>query len=206
MKFSFAWKHEKPGFNLDYKWQGEAKVLGIFGPSGSGKTTLLRLMAGLEKPSFNGFFSYDENILTDTKKSIDIAPFKRKLAYLTQHPVLFPHLKVKQQIQIGGCNGHLEELISICYLDDLMEKYPNSLSGGEKQRVALARTFSAPHDLILLDEPLSFLDDKRKKAIMDFLKNYKQEMIYVSHDMTELKELNADLIYINNGQPVGENI
>ncbi|MEC7745350.1 MAG: ATP-binding cassette domain-containing protein, partial [Pseudomonadota bacterium] len=131
------------------------KIACILGPSGCGKTTLLKLIAGLEKVTTGDIIINDEIVSSNT---MHLKTEKRKIGFLFQDYALFPHLTVKENLNFAISNGKkkkhdIEEIIEIIKLPNSLHKYPHELSGGEQQRVALARSIIAQPDLLLLDEP-----------------------------------------------------
>ncbi len=186
-------------------------VLGIFGHSGSGKTTLLRCLAGLEKEA-EGRIEVNGKIWLDETSKLSIQ--KRNIAYVFQEGRLFPHLSVLKNLEYGArrciaCKvegegmdrDHLFELLNIGHL---LARYPFQLSGGEKQRVAIARALLKKPQMLLLDEPLASLDEKRKQEILPYLEKLHEElnipMLYVSHDLDEMLRLCDHMLVMEQGR------
>ena len=185
-------------------------VTGLFGPSGSGKSTLLSLIAGFVKPD-SGHLILNGVTLFNSEEGINLAPNLRRIGMLFQDGRLFPHLSIKNNLTYGldllsleSRVIHLSDVIEMLELVSLLEKRPYELSGGEVQRVALGRALLMSPKLLLLDEPLSSLDEKLKKQILPFLKRIKENveipMIYVSHDLEEINYLTTSIMNIQNGQ------
>lgn len=183
-------------------------VTGVFGPSGCGKSSLLSVIAGLLKPQ-KGSVILDGQILVDTTQGIMLPPQKRHIGLVFQDGLLFPHLSVKDNLLYGykhltdqEKHFHLTEISQLLEIDHLLQRLPRQLSGGEKQRVALGRAILYSPKLLLLDEPLSALDDLRKAQILPFLSRVRDEvkipMLYVSHAMSEISYLTEDVIYLEN--------
>ncbi|MEO7098633.1 MAG: ATP-binding cassette domain-containing protein, partial [Luteolibacter sp.] len=143
-------------FTLSVDVKLAATVTGLTGPSGAGKTSLLELIAGLRRPQ-QGSISLDGEKLTDTASRHFLAPEKRRVGYVPQDLALFPHLNVLSNLRYGlRHDDHLlEKVIAILELSTLAKRGIASLSGGEKQRVALGRALLAGPKILLLDEPLS---------------------------------------------------
>ena len=153
-------------------------IVALMGPSGSGKTTLLRCLAGLDRPS-RGYIHFGSEIWYDTERRIDLSPQKRRVGYVSQDFSLFPHLTVFGNIQYGLKNLRLTEkrmraegLLRLVKLEGLGHRYPFQLSGGQKQRVALARALAIQPRLLLLDEPLSSLDQDNRKSLRGELREF----------------------------------
>ena len=174
-------------FNLQVK---KGEIIALVGRSGSGKSTILRLISGLEVPD-KGEIKLNGEILVDKNKFL--VPEKRKIGMLFQNYALFPHLTVYQNISFGIENlkrdlkdKKVKKLLELIDLKGYEKRYPHQLSGGEKQRIALARTLAINPKLLLLDEPFSNLDTELKEGIRSQLKNIIEEInittILVSHD------------------------
>ncbi|WP_342315467.1 ATP-binding cassette domain-containing protein [Lysobacter sp. FW306-1B-D06B] len=181
-----------------------AGVTGVYGPSGSGKSTLLALLAGLLTPT-RGQVRLGERVLVDTAARRVLPPWERHVGLVFQDGQLFPHLTVRQNLLYGfaripqaGRNFDLAGVAGLLELTPLLDRRPTLLSGGERQRVALGRALLYSPQLLLLDEPLSSLDDRLKQQILPFLKRIKDEtripMLYVTHAHSELDYL-ADRAY-----------
>ncbi len=171
----------------------------ILGPSGAGKSLTLKLIAGFERPD-NGY------VRLNGKDIVTLPPERRDVVYLPQNLGLFPHLAVYENIvytfkakrqKIN--EGYVNTIISKFEIKDLLKRKPTSLSGGEAQRVALARALVAKPKILLLDEPLSYLDFHVKLQLIAFLQSLKNEflltVIHVTHDPVEALKL-ADYLFI----------
>jgi len=191
----------------------EKGVLGIFGHSGSGKTSLLRCLAGLEK-DVAGRIEVNGEIWLDSVNNLPIQ--QRNIGYVFQEGRLFPHLTVLKNLDYGAsrskaCDGseksmdrgHLLDLLNIGHL---LARYPFQLSGGEKQRVAIARALLKKPQVLLLDEPLASLDEKRKLEILPYLEKLHEElnipMLYVSHNLDEMLRLCDHMLVMKQGKLV----
>ncbi|MBO1205794.1 MULTISPECIES: ATP-binding cassette domain-containing protein [Staphylococcus] len=178
----------------------EPKIYAIKGPSGIGKTTILNMLAGLRKPD-QALISINNHTLTDTINHIDVKIQNRNIGYLFQDYQLFPHMNVFQNITfMAGPSDHIDTLITQLNIEHLKTKFPIRLSGGESQRVALARTLSTKPDLILLDEPFSSLDDTTKEESISLVKRifklWQIPIIFVTHSNYEAARLAHEVINI----------
>lgn len=178
------------------------KIYAIKGPSGIGKTTLLNMIVGLRKPN-NAFIQLNNHVISDTKRAIDVKIQKRNIGYLFQDYQLFPNMNVLKNITfMTPYSRHIEDLMSELNITHLVEQYPYTLSGGESQRVALARTLSTKPDLILLDEPFSSLDDYTKDESIKIVNNVFEEwqipIIFVTHSNYEAEQLAHEIITFGN--------
>ncbi len=215
MSFGFCdIKLERSDFSVEARFSiPEKGVLGIFGHSGSGKTTVLRCLAGLEKNASGNIEVNGESWLAGSKK---LCSQKRNIAYVFQEGRLFPHLSVEQNLLYGAkrsfsyqlpeFNAQREHLLELLNIGHLLKRYPAQLSGGEVQRVAIARALLKNPQLLLLDEPLSSLDVKRKREILPYLEKLHDElnvpMIYVSHDLDEMLRLCDYMMVMQQGRTI----
>lgn len=181
----------------------EGEFIAIMGPSGSGKTSLLRLISGLSKLS-KGSISINKKIVADEDNFVE--PEHRNLGLVVQEKVLFPHLNVMNNIKFGISNdlqtGDPSHIAKQFKINHLLKNYPHQLSGGEAQRVALARTLITKPKILLLDEPFNGLDEALKQDIYPdiqrFLKEYNITTVMVSHNIKEVKELSNRSFTLDN--------
>jgi molybdate transport system ATP-binding protein len=197
-------------FTLDADFAAEGRFTALFGPSGSGKTSLINVIAGLARPG-RGRVAIDGAVLLDTALGIFLPPHRRKLGMVFQEGRLFPHLSVKQNLLYGAWfarardgGANLARVAGLLGVDHLLGRYPNRLSGGEKQRVAIGRALLAAPKLLLMDEPLASLDDARKQEIMPYLERLRDEaripIVYVSHSVAEVARLSDTLVVLWGGK------
>ncbi|PKG85194.1 molybdenum ABC transporter ATP-binding protein [Colwellia sp. 75C3] len=190
-------------------------IAGIFGHSASGKSTLLRAIAGLEKKLVGEITLTDTNIadkvLVNTTKGIYLKPEERQIGLVFQNSRLFGHLSVLGNLEyaVKRCKNRrldLNEVIELTELTALLEHQISELSGGQQQRVALARAILAEPKLLLLDEPLSALDQHSKtqllKMILNIQKKLNLPMLYVSHSLDELQQVCDTLLVLAQGKVV----
>ena len=181
------------------------KIACILGPSGCGKTTLLKLIAGLEKTQSGEIF-LNGDIVSSNKHHLKTE--KRKIGFLFQDYALFPHMTVKENLNFAlqkkkDLSNDIEEIIEIIKLPNSLHKYPHELSGGEQQRVALARSIISQPDLLLLDEPFSSLDLNLKEEIRDdtlhLLQKSNISVLIVTHDPFEAMFISNKIYIMKKG-------
>jgi molybdate transport system ATP-binding protein len=196
-------------FSLRATQRIDAPVTGILGASGSGKSTLLGVIAGLLKPQ-RGHIKLNHKILCDRAQKIWVPPHQRHIGLVFQDGQLLPHLNVRHNLLYGYNNISsterrfgLDTIVELLEIRHLLERKPDSLSGGEKQRVALGRAVLYSPEYLLLDEPLSALDERLKQQILPFFQRIYTEcripMIYVTHVRSELERLTDTCLYVRDG-------
>ena len=203
-------KKSFPGVQLRFCFSLEKARCGILGPSGSGKSTLMNMIAGLITPD-RGKIELDGVTLFNAQKKINLPPEKREVGVVFQHGHLFPHMDVERNLFYGRKRQknkshriNAEQLIEVLQLVPLLKRDVNRLSGGEKQRVALGRTILAEPRLILLDEPLSGLDEELKHQIIPYLHDvftrFSIPMLFISHSLEEMRLLTDNLLVLGEGK------
>ncbi|HIH2763633.1 MAG TPA: ATP-binding cassette domain-containing protein [Candidatus Azoamicus sp.] len=183
------------------------KIICVVGESGSGKSTFLRCISGLIVPS-NGYLNINSKLFYSSKEKIFIKPYVRKIGYVFQNPYLYPYMNVFENITFALKNEltgfTINSLIAFLNLNKIKKKSIDNLSGGEKQRIAIAQVLLSGANLILLDEVLSNQDINMKIKLMSLFKllndNKVFSFIYVSHDIRTLKVLSDFIVYINKGK------
>ncbi|MEO1206047.1 MAG: ATP-binding cassette domain-containing protein [Pseudomonadota bacterium] len=194
-------------FHLDLAFQTPVKgVLGLVGPSGAGKSTLFSLMSGISKPD-DGRIAVGGLTLFDSERGIDIPSARRHIGIVFQDPLLFPHLSVKGNLLYaskGRETDDFEKTVQVAGLEQLLNRRPHKLSGGERQRVAIGRALLSKPKLMLLDEPLSALDQERKLEVLEHLIAVraltKIPMIYISHASQEIRKIADRVLTIRDGR------
>ncbi|SCZ55664.1 molybdenum ABC transporter ATP-binding protein [Thiohalomonas denitrificans] len=195
------------GFSLEAAFNGPGVgVTALFGHSGSGKTTLLRCIAGLERAQ--GYLEVNGEVWQDRKTFLPV--HRRSLGYVFQEASLFPHLSVRRNLEFGWKRiarserrVAFEQAVELLGIEPLLPRNPSSLSGGERQRVAIARALLTSPRLLLMDEPLSALDERSKQDILPYLERLHGELalpvIYVSHSLTEVARLADYMVWMEQG-------
>lgn len=187
----------------------EGSFISILGRSGCGKTTLIRLLAGLEKLDKGDIF-INENKVSNSGHIL-IPPHQRNIGFIFQDLALFPHFTVYGNIAFGlkikkmrNYKIVIEDILQQLNILPLKDYYPNQLSGGQQQLVALARNLVLNPKILLMDEPLANLDVKLKTQIRGLLKQIVQEkhitVFYVTHDHKEAMEMSNEIMLLNNGK------
>jgi molybdate transport system ATP-binding protein len=194
-------------FAIDLAFEAGKGVTGLIGPSGAGKSVTLEMIAGLSRPD-TGRVSFNGEVFVDTERGVFVPPEKRHIGYVFQNPHLFPHLSVAENLDYGArrrpSSGGVsrEEVIDLLGLGSLIDRRPHRLSGGEAQRVAIGRALLSNPQLILMDEPLSSLDTRRRREIMPFIEALHRRLdlpiLYVSHSIDEIVRL-ADRVLVLHG-------
>lgn len=201
-------------FRLKAQFEHETGVLGLLGASGCGKSVTLKCIAGIETPD-RGRIVMDGRVLFDAERRIHIRPKDRRVGYLFQRYVLFPNMTVKQNIMSGMLDGgedrqtrveQAEEMMERFYLSEQAELYPHQLSGGQMQRVALARMLASRPAMILLDEPFSALDSYLKhrveQTMYKLFEHYDGGAIYVTHNRDEVNHFCDRVCVMSDGDVV----
>lgn len=199
-------------FSLDVDLQLPGRgVIALFGHSGSGKTTLLRAIAGLEH--FAGELMVNGAVWQNDK--IFLPVHQRPIGYVFQEASLFPHLSVRDNLEFGlrridsaQRQIKLEQVIEWLGIGHLLARRPQRLSGGERQRVAIGRALLTSPKLLLMDEPLSALDEKSKQEILPYLERLHDELaipvLYVSHSIAEVSRLSDYIVQMEEGRAVDQ--
>jgi molybdate transport system ATP-binding protein len=183
---------------LVIRLQSKAMILGFSGDSGVGKSTLFNIVSGLLEPR-EGNIVIDHNVLYDSKSHTNILPKSRNIGYVFQDLRLFPHLNVYQNIKYASSSQQdIDEIMELLELEKLINKDIKLLSGGESQRVAIARSLASAPKILLLDESFNAIHLTQRKIITRKLKNYiaqkKITTLFISHQQNEIKSF-ADEVY-----------
>ncbi len=201
-------------FVLDVSLEIPAGISILFGPSGAGKSTLLDCIAGLARPEA-GRIAAGDRVLFDSATATHLPPQKRHLAYVFQELALFPHLTVEENAGYGLAHlpegerrSRVREILESFHVGALRSRKPGQISGGERQRVALARSLVTSPRVLLLDEPLSALDADVKAAIVEDLRAWnaarRLPILYVTHSREEVDALGERMIALDAGRVVAE--
>jgi molybdate transport system ATP-binding protein len=182
------------------------KFVGLYGRSGAGKTSVLRMLAGFMQPD-EGYIKAGDNWWFDATRKINVEPRLRNIGFVFQDYALFPNMNVRENIAFAvnkKDNANIvDELLDLTGLTALANRKIDTLSGGQKQRVALARAIAKKPLLLLLDEPLSAIDDTMRQQLQGMLleahSRYALTTVLVSHDMGEIMRLCDSVVHLENG-------
>jgi ABC-type sugar transport system ATPase subunit len=202
-------------FQVDAAFQtGNAGITALFGPSGAGKTSVINMVAGLIRPD-KGRIVVQERVLFDSGDGVDLPPEKRSIGYIFQDGRLFPHLTVHGNLSYGmklipraRRLISLEQVVDLLGIEHFLDRRPARLSGGEKQRVAIGRALLTSPRLLLMDEPLSSLDEPRKDEVLPFIaklpRTFRIPILYVTHSTLEIQRLADHLVLMQAGMRKSE--
>lgn len=182
----------------------------LFGPSGSGKTTTLRAIAGIIKPD-EGSITVSGLAYFDSRSGANLSIQQRRVGYVFQDYALFPHLTAEQNVNYGikekspsVRRQRAGELLNLFKVEDVRHRHPANMSGGEQQRIALARALASDPALVLLDEPLSAVDVETRIGLLDEIAaaqaRFNIPFIYVTHNTTEAMRLGASVVVLDKGR------
>lgn len=185
----------------------KGQFVSIYGNSGAGKTTILRILAGLTEAE-NVNIQVGNSSWDDSGKKFHLPVQKRSIGFVFQDFALFPNLTVKENLEFALSKNDskeiVSELIELMELDSLQNSKPQNLSGGQKQRVALARAIVRKPEILLLDEPLSALDDDMRFKLQDYIlkihQKYNLTTLMISHSISEIFKLSDQVIIVDKGK------
>ena len=198
---------QQSDFDLDVSTTIETnELVALTGESGAGKTTLLRMIAGLDQPE-EGEIIVDGDVWFHKNQGMNLSPQRRSIGFVFQDYALFPTMTVRGNLEYAAGkrkDPQVDELLRMVELGNLQNRYPATLSGGQQQRVALARALVRHPKILLLDEPLSALDQSMRRKLQDEILRLRMEfgltVIFVSHDQNEIFRLASRVIYIERGK------
>lgn len=194
-------------FRLDVEFEAADGISIFFGPSGAGKTLTLECLAGFSKPDA-GRAQLGSRTLFDAEARIDVPARDRRFGYLFQQDALFPHMTVRENVSFGAGNSvaRVEELLREFRIDGLAARLPREISGGERQRCAIARTLASGPEFLLMDEPAQGLDIVLRRELHAVLRRVRQQfglpMILITHDISEALSLGDALFLFSQGRIV----
>jgi molybdate transport system ATP-binding protein len=211
-RLEFACRHRWPdGFVLDAAFEAGEGVTALVGPSGSGKTTALHLIAGLLRPDA-GRIALDGSVLVDGEQGVFVPPHRRRVGVVFQDYLLFPHLSVRENLRYGlrrraPKSQEFAHVVELLELGSLLDRRPGTLSGGEKQRTALGRAILSGPELLLLDEPLSAVDERLKDRMLALveraIREFRLPTLLVSHHREDVRRLADRIVTFEAGRVAG---
>ena len=180
----------------------------LVGPSGAGKTTILNMIAGIMKPDA-GRIAVSGRVLFDHALGLDEPPERRHCGYVFQDGRLFPHLSVRRNLLYGHrLSGNrarwmgFEDVLALLNIEHLLQRYPDTLSGGEARRIAIGRALLSAPEFLLLDEPLTSLDKALREGMLETILSIRDRcrlpILYVSHQQEEVERLAADIVRLDD--------
>ncbi len=208
-------KRQQGDFLLDARFRSsEVGVTALFGKSGAGKTSIINMVAGLVRPD-EGHITVNGLCLFDSKTSVNVPPEKRRVGYVFQDGRLFPHLSVRANLAYGmrltpktERYVDFDQVVQLLGINNLIDRRPARLSGGEKQRVAIGRALLTSPSVLLMDEPLASLDSARKAEVLPFVARLSREfsipILYVTHSLEEILNLADTMVILDSGKAVAE--
>lgn len=198
-------------FSLDLKLEIGSGITAVLGASGAGKSTLAKLLAGLEKPD-RGRIVFDGTTFFDSEAGVSLPPERRGIGFVFQEHRLFPHLSVRRNLTFGHFAGGREpradvgRIAELFGIGALLDRAPSSLSGGESQRVSLARAILAAKNFIIMDEPLCSLDAERRASLLDYIEKipaaFDITILYITHSADEAARLARSVLVMKAGRAV----
>ena len=194
--------YQNPSLSMQIKVKTKSQIVCLHGPSGVGKTTILNIIAGLKEPH-HGFIDIADKRLFDRDKKINIAPQFRDVGYIFQDLRLFSHLSVKDNITFGALkHNNYDAIIDLMDIDELLYKNIRSLSGGESQKVSIARALVKNPKILLIDESFHAIDSYYREKLIKRLNNHiiENHMItfLISHQLSDARKYSAEIIKIKN--------
>jgi ABC-type spermidine/putrescine transport systems, ATPase components len=211
MMFKAKFRKKLPTFELDVDISLNNGILALVGPSGAGKTTILQCVAGLQTPSW-GEINIRGKTVFSSELGANVPIRNRRIGYVFQDYALFPHMTVEKNVKYGKPKNESSSdkvltvlsVLEMLKIEHLRNRYPHQISGGEKQRVALARALMTEPELLLLDEPLSALDQETRSTLQQELLKIQAQwqipFILVTHDLQEAEILGDQIIKLDHGK------
>jgi len=205
-------RNVSPGFRLGVELEVPPGITILFGPSGSGKSTVLRCLAGLTRADA-GRITLNEHVLFDSARRVNLPPQRRHVGLVFQQLALFPHMTVAANIAYGlnrlasaERDQRVEAIAASFHITEILSRRPAQISGGERQRTALARTLVTEPRALLLDEPLTALDHRIQSLIIEDLRRWNEArripVLYVTHAHREVYTLGERVIVMDRGRVV----
>jgi ABC-type sulfate/molybdate transport systems ATPase subunit len=206
--------HRGAGFHLHLAFTAHAQRTVVFGPSGSGKSSLLRAIAGLLRPDAASIQLRGTLVCQSTRGSgrqVFVSPERRRVGLVMQNPAVFPHLTAARNVAFAqrgtdksAQQEKVERLLQIVEAETLAARWPRELSGGQLQRIAIARTLAAEPSILLLDEPFAALDAESRQRVSQNLHQWARErsvpVLTVTHDLEEAFAAGDEVLTMEDGR------
>lgn len=207
-----ALHHRFGAFDLRVEFESSQGVTALLGPSGAGKTLTLRSIAGLVRVS-QGRIMAQGRVLFDSTRGVDLPARDRRVGYVFQQYALLPHLTVGENVAFGlkawsrdAREARVQEMLTLVGMADFAERNPRAISGGQQQRIALARALAPRPTVLLLDEPLAALDLPLRRRLGAELRTLHEQsgvpMVLVTHDPEEAARLADVVVQLDHGRVV----
>lgn len=202
--------NKSESFLLDVSFVAEEGITILFGPSGSGKTTTLRMIAGIINPD-EGVVRIGDRVFFDAGDRICMSIQERRVGYVFQDYALFPHLTAEENVSYGIKDqsgvmrrDRAREMLLLFKVEHVRHRYPANMSGGEQQRIALARALASDPSVVLLDEPLSAVDVETRSGLLDEIGAAQARVgipfLYVTHNTAEALRLGTEVVVLDRGR------
>ena len=213
MTLDIALRHDFGATKLDITIAAPSHgITALFGRSGAGKSSVINAVAGIWRPT-ECRIAIDDQVLTDTARNLFLPPEQRRAGLVFQDARLFPHMNVENNLRFGlrrapAASRHigLDDVVDLLGIAALLPRRPHTLSGGEKQRVAIGRALLSQPRLLLMDEPLASLDDQRRREILPYLSRLNTALglptLYVTHSLDEVVRLANHIVLLRDGHAV----
>lgn len=212
MSLEAAIRHTQGEFVIDVSMTMKGPASALFGASGAGKTSILNAIAGLLKPA-QGRIVFNGAVWCDTGSGVFVPAHRRRIGYVFQEGRLFPHMSVQKNLLYGRRNQKdihdgvkFDEIVELLGIKHLLDRKPAALSGGETQRAAIARALLSQPQLLLMDEPLASLDEKRRQEVLPYIEKLRDRfalpVVYVSHSRSEVERVANEIFVIDEGRVV----
>lgn len=199
----------KSNTTLDIELEFKDEIIALFGKSGVGKTTILRCIAGLSNPE-EGYIEINGSIWFDSINKVNLSPQQRDVGFVFQDYALFPNMNVQDNLKFALKDKNdlpwLERVLESVKMTSFAKRKPDTLSGGEKQRIAFARAILRKPKILLMDEPLSALDYEARLTLQEEILFCQKELqipiLWVSHDKAEIEKIASKIAFIEDGKIV----
>ena len=197
-------------FHLDLRFEHGQSILILFGRSGAGKSTALRCIAGVDRPT-SGCISFEKRTLFSSQQRINVSTQKRSIGFIFQHHNLFPHMTAYQNIAYAAkAPEQINHWLEVFHVRGVTHRYPHQLSGGEQQRIAVIRALMTAPTFLLMDEPMSAVDEATRHLLLDELRTLHRTsgipIIYVTHHVSEAYQIGDRVLVLEDGKVIHDGL